>query len=59
MQVYLCVFDKESGFLNKGNVADLISLNFSKASDMVTKKKLLMNLDKVGISKGTERWVKI
>lgn len=51
-------FDKIADFLDKGNEIYLIYLDFSRAYGMVPHGKLFVKLENIGISRGTERWVK-
>ncbi|CAM5165724.1 unnamed protein product [Natator depressus] len=51
-------FEKVTDFLDKGNAVDLIYLDFSKAFDTVPHGELLVKLDKMGINRKTERWIR-
>lgn len=46
-------FDKIIGFPDKGNLVDLIYLEFNKAFDMVPHGKLLVKLEKMRINRRT------
>lgn len=47
-------FDKIIGFPDKGNLVDLIYLEFNKAFDMVPRGKLLAKLEKMRINRRTQ-----
>lgn len=49
-------FDKIIGFPDKGNLVDLIYLEFNKAFDMVPHGKLLVKLEKMRINRRTLKW---
>lgn len=49
-------FDKIIGFPDKGNLVDLIYLEFNKAFDMVPHGKLLAKLEKMRINRRTLKW---
>lgn len=49
-------FDKIIGFPDKGNLVDLIYLEFNKAFDMVPHGKLLAELEKMRINRRTLKW---
>ncbi|CAM5087852.1 unnamed protein product [Natator depressus] len=51
-------FDKVIDFLDKGNAVDLIYLDFSKAFDTVPHGELLVKLEKMGINRKIERWIR-
>ncbi|CAM5097898.1 unnamed protein product [Natator depressus] len=51
-------FENVTDFLDKGNAVDLIYLDFSKASDTVPHGELLVKLDKMGINRKIERWIR-
>ncbi|CAM4557273.1 unnamed protein product [Caretta caretta] len=51
-------FEKVTDFLDKGNTVDLIYLDFSKAFDTVPHGELLVKLDKMGINRKIERWIR-
>ncbi|CAM5168924.1 unnamed protein product [Eretmochelys imbricata] len=51
-------FEKVTDFLDKGNAVDLIYLDFSKAFDTVPHGELLVKLDKMGINRKIERWIR-
>lgn len=49
-------FDKIIGFPDKGNLVDLIYLEFNKAFDMGPHGKLLVRLEKMRINRSGESW---
>ncbi|CAM5110189.1 unnamed protein product [Natator depressus] len=51
-------FEKVTDFLDKGNAVDLIYLDFSKAFDTVPHGELLVKLEKMGINRKIERWIR-
>ncbi|CAM4453019.1 unnamed protein product [Caretta caretta] len=51
-------FEKVTDSLDKGNAVDLIYLDFSKALDTMPHGELLVKLDKMGINRKIERWIK-
>ncbi|CAM4651613.1 unnamed protein product, partial [Lepidochelys olivacea] len=51
-------FEKVTDFLDKGNAVDLIYLDFSKAFDTVPLGELLVKLEKMGINRKIERWIR-
>ncbi|CAM4697526.1 unnamed protein product [Caretta caretta] len=57
-QTNLIFFEKVTDFLDKGNAVDLIYLDFSKAFDTVPNGELLVKLDKMGINRKIERWIR-
>lgn len=52
-------FDKIIGFPDKGNLVDLIYLEFNKAFDMVPHGKLLVKLEKMRINRRTLKWRRV
>ncbi|CAM5117040.1 unnamed protein product [Natator depressus] len=51
-------FEKVTDFLDKGNIVDLIYLDFSKGFDTVPRGELLVKLEKMGINMKIERWIR-
>ncbi|CAM4321167.1 unnamed protein product [Caretta caretta] len=51
-------FEKVTDSLDKGNAVDLIYLDFSKAFDTMPHGELLVKLDKMGINRKIERWIR-
>ncbi|CAM4664948.1 unnamed protein product [Caretta caretta] len=51
-------FEKVTDFLDKGNAVDLIYLDFSKVFDTVPPGELFVKLEKMGINRKIERWIR-
>lgn len=51
-------FDKIIGFPDKGNLVDLIYLEFNKAFDMVPHGKLPIEFDNMGLVQELLKWIK-
>lgn len=52
------MFDQITDFLDKGNVVDVIYLDFNKAFDTVPLGKLVIILKEIEINTRTVKWVR-
>jgi len=51
-------FSAVTNWADKGNVADIICLDFSKAFDTVPHRKLIERLENYGLDNNTMRWIR-